>query len=110
MSLYFHNMIWMKLSYLGSMCESRLYDTTCFLLGVSSLFQHDKLPLLGLGSNSASLSSGFCVCRPRQYDAICWKLDLIPGFFIFSWLIVWAVESINMSGVLQGEGDSDSRL
>ena len=48
------------------------------------------LPLLGLGSKSTSLSPGFCVCRPRQYDTICWKLNLISGFFAFLWLIVWA--------------------
>ena len=114
---------------MGSICESRLYDTTCFLLGASSLFQHFSLvttslragfqvylskcwdpyvspgctirlaffwvlllcfsililslPLLGLGSKSTSLSPGFCVRRPRQYDTICWELDLISGFFVF---------------------------
>ena len=47
-----------------------------------------SLPLLGLGSKSTSLSPGFCVRRPRQYDTICWKFDLISGFFDFSWLIV----------------------
>ena len=47
-----------------------------------------SLPLLGLGSKSTSLSPGFCVRRPRQYDTICWKFDLISGFFVFSWLIV----------------------
>ena len=41
------------------------------------------LPLLGLGSKSTSLSPGFCVRRPRQYDTICWKLNLISGFFVF---------------------------
>ena len=55
------------------------------------------LPLLGLGSKSTSLSTGFCVCRPRQYDKICWKLDLIFGFFVFYWLIVW-VGRINRCG------------
>ena len=28
-------------------------------------------------------SLGFCVRRPRQYDMICWGLDLISGFFVF---------------------------
>ena len=55
------------------------------------------LPPLGLGSKSTSLSPGFCVCRSRQYDTICWKLDLISGFFVLSWLIVWA-DGINKCG------------
>ena len=38
---------------------------------------------IGLGSKSTSLSAGFCVRRPRQYDTICWELDLISGFFVF---------------------------
>ena len=60
-----------------------------------------SLPLFGLGSKSTSHSSRFCVYRPKQYDTICWKLDL-SGFF-------GPVELINMSGVLQEAGDADSR-
>ena len=56
-----------------------------------------SLPLLGLGSKSNSLSPGFCICRPRQYDTICWELNLISGFFAFFWLIVW-VDGINKCG------------
>ena len=41
-----------------------------------------------LDSKSTSLSRGFCVRRPRQYNTTCWKLDLISGFFVFPWLIV----------------------
>ena len=52
-----------------------------FLLSLSILIL--SLPLLGLGSKSTSLSPGFCVRRPRQYDTICWELDLISGFFVF---------------------------
>ena len=48
------------------------------------------LPPLGLGSKSTSFSPGLCVCKPRKYSTICWKLDLISGFFVFSWLILWA--------------------
>ena len=48
---------------------------------VTLLFR--SLPLLGLGSKSNPRSPGFCACRPRQYDMICWKLDLISGFFVF---------------------------
>ena len=55
------------------------------------------LHLLGLGSKSTSLSPGFCVHRPRQYDTICWELNLISGFFAFFWLIVW-VDGINKCG------------
>ena len=47
------------------------------------------LPLLKMDLKSTSLSPGFCVCRQRQYNTICWMLDLISGFFAFSWLIVW---------------------
>ena len=47
-----------------------------------------SLSLLGLDSKSTSLSLGFCVRRPRQYDTICWKFELILGFFLCSWLIV----------------------
>ena len=67
------------------------------------------LPLLGLGSKSTSLSPGFCVCRPRQYDTICWKLNLISGFFVFSGYLIGRMESINVAGVLQEAGDADSR-
>ena len=56
-----------------------------------------SLPLLGLGSKSTSLSPGFCVHRPRQYDTICWELNLISGFFAFFWLVVWA-DGINKCG------------
>ena len=42
-----------------------------------------SLPLLGPGSKSTSLSPEFCVLRLRQYDTICWKLNLISGFFLF---------------------------
>ena len=69
-----------------------------------------SLPLLGLGSKSTCLSAGFYVRRPRQYDMVCWKFDLISVFFGFSWLIVlsgW--KSINVAGVLQEAGDADSR-
>ena len=83
----------------GSICESRLYDTTCFLLGVSSLCHHVDLVTTSLraGSKSTSLSFGFCVHRPKQYDMICWELNLISGFFAFAWMIVWP-DGINKFG------------
>ena len=49
-----------------------------------------SLPLIGLSSKSTSLSAGFCVCRPWQYDKIFWELNIISGFFAFFRLIVWA--------------------
>ena len=68
-----------------------------------------SLPLLGLGSKSTSLSPGFCVRRPRQYDTICWELNQISGFFAFLWLLVWVDTSINVAGVFQKAGDADPR-
>ena len=55
------------------------------------------LPLSGLVCKSTCLRAGFCVCRSRQYDRICWELDLICGFLDFSWLIVW-LDVINECG------------
>ena len=72
-----------------------LISVVFFLLGLSLLIL--SLPLLGLSSKSTSLSPGFCVRRPRQYDMICWELDLISGFFAFFWLIVSA-DGINKCG------------
>ena len=76
-----------------SIGESRLYDTTCFFLGSFFLsFSMFILPLpsLALGCKSTSLSPWFCVYRPRQYNTICWDLNLISGYFAFFWLIVWS--------------------
>ena len=72
-----------------------LFSSAVFLPYFSMLIL--SLPLLGLGSKSTSLSPGFCVRRPRQYDTICWELNLISGFFAFFWLIVWA-DGINKCG------------
>ena len=82
-----------------------------FFCSFSALFQHVDLVTtsLRLGSKSTSLSPGFCVCRPRQYDTICWKLDLISGFFVFTGYLIGRMESITAAGVLQDAGDADSR-
>ena len=59
---------------------------TCFFLQFFfGLFQHVDFVTTSLrvGSKSTSLSPGFCVCRPRQYDTICWELNLISGFLAF---------------------------
>ena len=68
-----------------------------------------SLLLLELGSKSISLSPGFCLGRPRQYDKICWELNCISGFFAFSGYFFAQMESINVAGVLQEAGDADSR-
>ena len=57
-------------------------------------------PLLGVGSKFTSLSPGFCVGRSRQYDAICWELNLSFRFFVFSGYLFGEMESINVAGVL----------
>ena len=48
-------------------------------------------------SGKKLFSQTFIVCRPWQYDTICWKLNLISGFFVFFWLFVWA-DGINKCG------------
>ena len=64
-----------------------------------------SLPLLRLGSKSTSLSPGFYVHWPRQYNTICWELDLVSEFFVFfpGWLFQ-QMESINMVGALRRHG------
>ena len=42
-----------------------------------------SVSLLELGSKSTSFSLGFCVCRPKQYDTICWELTFISGLCAF---------------------------
>ena len=49
-----------------------------------------SLPLLGFGSKATSLGPGFCLLGRRQYNMICWELNLIFRFFAFFWLIIWA--------------------
>ena len=65
-----------------------LFSSAVFLPYFSMLIL--AIPLLALGSKCTSLSPGFCVHRPRQYDTICWELNLICGFFAFFWFIIWA--------------------
>ena len=76
-------------------CTYDLFSGVFFLLGLSLLIL--SLPLLGLGSKPTSLSPGFCVCRPKQYNMICWEFDLLSRFFVSSWLIVWE-DGINRCG------------
>ena len=58
-----------------------LFSVVLFLLGCSLLIL--SLPFLGLSSKSTSLRPGFSVHRPRQYDTICWELDLFQIFYFF---------------------------
>ena len=55
--------------------------------------------------SSLPLNSGFCVCRPSQFDTICWDLIF---FFLDSLLISGQLfrqsESINVTGVIQEAG------
>ena len=60
------------------------------------------MPLLELGPKSTSLSPRFCVRRSRQYNLICWKFDLISGFFVFSRLIVCTDLNNNCGSYLAG--------
>ena len=57
-----------------------------------------SLPLLGLDSKSTSLSSGSSVWGLTQYDMICWE------FHLLQWM-----ESMDVAGVLQETGDTESR-
>ena len=72
-----------------------LFSSAVFLPYFSMLIL--SLPLLGLGFESTCLSPGFYVRRPKQYDMICWELNLISGFFAFFWLIVWG-DAMNKCG------------
>ena len=56
--------------------QKRIFQRTAANLFYQKLCHH-----LGLHSKSTSLSPGFCVHRPRQYNMICWKFDLISGLF-----------------------------
>ena len=56
-----------------------------------------SLPLLGFGSKATSIGPGFCLLGRRQYNMICWELNLIFRFFAFFWLIIWA-DGINKCG------------
>ena len=62
-----------------------LLSVLFFLLRLGMLIL--SLPLLRLNFKPTSLNPELCVARTRQYNAICWKFDLFPGFYVFSWLI-----------------------
>ena len=69
----------------------------CFIMLILSI------AFLEMDSKSTSSSRRICVCRPNQYKKICWKLDLIYGFFAFSLLIVLA-DIINKCGWFLARG------
>ena len=62
-----------------------------------------SLPLFRLGCKSTSLSTGFFVHRPKQYNMIFWGLNLISEFFVFSWLIFWVDEISKCGWCLPGD-------
>ena len=63
---------------LPHLLHSTTFSSTIYLFYFSRLIL--SLPLLGLGSKSGSLSPGFCVCRPSQFDMICLELNLEDCF------------------------------
>ena len=65
----------------GVKCWYRLYDlfSSWVLLPFFSMLIF-SLPPLELDVKCTFLNSGFCVCRPRQFDTICWEL-------IFVWIL-----------------------
>ena len=97
---------------MGPICESRLYDTTCFLLQFFSLSSASwschypsyswvpSLPLLAL--RSVYLDQGSMIQFVRSWISSLW-------FLFFSGYLSGRIESINVAGVLQEAGDTDSR-
>ena len=75
--------------------QYKLFSSMVFLPYFSMLTL--SLPLFRPSSKSTSVSPGFCVSSPRQYDAISWELNLISWFFAFFWLVVWA-DGVNKCG------------
>ena len=64
-----------------------------------------SLPVLGWGSQPISLSPGFCVCKPRQKEMICWSLDLLSFLdcLVFpGWLFL--ADGINKCGLCRARG------
>ena len=52
------------------------------------MLQETQICISGLIGCLGALVHHF-ICRPRQHDTICWKLNLISRFFASSWLILW---------------------
>ena len=93
--------------YVSPGCTMRLV----FLCGLSTLFQHVDLATTSFRAGFQVYLSypWFCVGRPRQYDTICWELNLISGFVAFLCLIV-SVDGIDNCGwYLAGDADSRAR-
>ena len=61
---------------LGSICEFRLYDTICFLLDVSSLFQH-----VDLGTTSVRAGLIYIRVWVGGYHVIVFGFFLVLSFF-----------------------------
>ena len=92
----------------GAICWDRLYDlfsSWVFLPFFNMLIL--SLPPLALNVKCTFFNSGFCVCRPRQFDTIFAGSWYFSGFFLFSsgWFF-GQIESMNVTGVLQEAGDA----
>ena len=68
----------------GATVDGLFFLFVCLFVHLFLLF------VLGLGSKSTSISPGFCVRRPRQFDMICCEFGLFSVSFVSSWMIVWA--------------------
>ena len=79
-------------------CTMWLAFLLMFLLCCSMLTL--LVPFSGLCSKCTSLKPGFCVRKFRQYNTICCKVNLISGFFAFSWAIIWEDGINNKAGDL----------
>ena len=92
------------------MCETRLYDTTCFLLDVSSLFHYVNLVTTSLGAGAPSLPllalGSMYVGTMIQFTGS-WILFL--DSLLFPVWLFGAIELINVASVLQEAVDTDSR-
>ena len=83
-------------------CKSSLYYMICFLLCsffVSILLYSSCCDLSQSWISSLPILSqdSVYIGQCNKYNLICWKFDLFLGFFVSSWLIVWA-DGINGCG------------
>ena len=65
----------------GAICWYRFYDLfSCLKFVPFSSMLILSLSPLALDVKCTFFNSGFCVCRPMQFDTICWE-------FIFFWIL-----------------------
>ena len=68
-----------------------------FFSSFFAFFQHVDLVTTSLRAGFQVYRPGFSECRSREYDTICWELNMSSGFFTFLWLIVCS-DGINKYG------------